>query len=141
MTFPALPPTISDALTERGYAEATPVQAQVLEPEAAGRDLIVSARTGSGKTIAFGLAMVAEVADASGRALFSVGPAALVIAPTRELALQVARELEWLYAKSGARIVACVGGMDAMKERRALSQGATIVVGTPGRLQIGRAHV
>ena len=135
MAFPELPALISEALTDRGYAEATPVQAQVLEPEAVGRDLIVSARTGSGKTIAFGLAMAAQVADAEGRAIFSVGPAALVIAPTRELAMQVARELEWLYAKSKARIVACVGGMDAMKERRALAQGATIVVGTPGRLR------
>ncbi len=135
MAFPELPVLISEALTERGYAEATPVQAQVIEPEAVGRDLIVSARTGSGKTIAFGLAMAAELLDANSRAAFTIGPAALVIAPTRELALQVARELQWLYAKTGARIVACVGGMDAMKERRALSQGATIVVGTPGRLR------
>ncbi|MCY7338601.1 MAG: DEAD/DEAH box helicase, partial [Sphingomonas bacterium] len=135
MAFPELPALISEALTERGYAEATPVQAQVIEPEAIGRDLIVSARTGSGKTIAFGLAMAAELLDANSRAAFSIGPAALVIAPTRELALQVAGELQWLYAKTGARIVACVGGMDAMKERRALGQGATIVVGTPGRLR------
>ena len=118
MNFPDLPPTISAALTERGYAEATQVQAQVLEPEAAGRDLIVSARTGSGKTIAFGLAMGAEVLDESGKAQFALGPAALVIAPTRELALQVARELDWLYAKTGARITACVGGMDAIRRRR-----------------------
>ncbi|HXG98954.1 MAG TPA: DEAD/DEAH box helicase [Sphingomicrobium sp.] len=135
MNFPILPPTISDALAERGFAEATPVQAQVLEPEAAGRDLIVSARTGSGKTIAFGLAMASQLLDDHGKALFALGPAALVIAPTRELALQVARELDWLYAKTGARITACVGGMDAMKERRALGQGVTIVVGTPGRLR------
>ena len=114
---------------------ATPVQAQVIEPDAEGRDLIVSAQTGSGKTVAFGLAMAAQFLDDNGKALFALGPAALVIAPTRELALQVARELDWLYAKTGARIVACVGGMDAMKERRALAQGATIVVGTPGRLR------
>ena len=135
MTFPELPATISQALTERGYVDSTPVQAQVLEPEAAGRDLIVSARTGSGKTIAFGLAMAAQLLDDKGKAQFALGPAALVIAPTRELALQVARELDWLYARTGARIVACVGGMDAMKERRALAHGATIVVGTPGRLR------
>ncbi len=135
MTFPKLPVLISEALTERGYVEATPVQAQVLEPEAEGRDLIVSARTGSGKTIAFGLAMASAILDDNSRATFAVGPAVLAIAPTRELALQVAKELDWLYAKTGARIVACVGGMDAMKERRALAQGATIVVGTPGRLR------
>jgi ATP-dependent RNA helicase DeaD len=59
----------------------------------------------------------------------------LVIAPTRELALQVSRELEWLYQPTGVRIVTCVGGMDAVKERRALQHGAQIVVGTPGRLR------
>src|SRR5690606_17065404 len=62
-------------------------------------------------------------------------PLALIVAPTRELALQVSRELIWLYAKSGARIATCVGGMDASKERRELAHGAQIVVGTPGRLR------
>jgi ATP-dependent RNA helicase DeaD len=62
-------------------------------------------------------------------------PMALVIAPTRELAMQVSKELQWLYAPAGARVVTCVGGMDPMKERRALSGGAHIVVGTPGRLR------
>ena len=56
------------------------------------------------------------------------------MAPTRELAQQVERELAWLYADTGARIVACVGGMDIRREQRALAQGAHIVVGTPGRL-------
>ena len=135
MAFPNLPATLSEALAERGYADATPVQAQVLEPEAAGRDLIVSAQTGSGKTVAFGLAMAAQLLDSNGKAPWPGAPLGLVIAPTRELALQVARELEWLSAKAGARIMTCVGGMDAMKERRALAQGATIVVGTPGRLR------
>jgi ATP-dependent RNA helicase DeaD len=64
-----------------------------------------------------------------------VGPLALIIAPTRELALQVSRELEWLYADAGGRIATCVGGTDAARERRALSHGAHIVVGTPGRLR------
>ncbi len=59
----------------------------------------------------------------------------LIIAPTRELALQVSRELIWLYGPTGARIATCVGGMDASKERRQLGYGAHIVVGTPGRLR------
>ncbi|HTG37857.1 DEAD/DEAH box helicase, partial [Sphingomonas sp.] len=62
-------------------------------------------------------------------------PMALIVAPTRELALQVSRELGWLYANARARIATCVGGMDASKERRQLSYGAHIVVGTPGRLR------
>ena len=65
----------------------------------------------------------------------SQGPLALVIAPTRELALQVQRELEWLYADTGAVVAATVGGMDARAERRLLERGAHIVVGTPGRLR------
>src|SRR5206468_11484944 len=62
-------------------------------------------------------------------------PLALVVAPTRELALQVTRELSWLYGAAQARVVACVGGMDPRREQRALAAGAHIVVGTPGRLR------
>ncbi len=133
-SFSSVPPLLAEALTTRGYAEPTPVQAAVLEPEAAGRDLIVSAQTGSGKTVAFGLAMAGELLGDDGKVRFIREPQALVIAPTRELALQVSRELIWLYGPTGARIATCVGGMDASKERRALGQGAHIVVGTPGRL-------
>ncbi|TKD53113.1 DEAD/DEAH box helicase [Sphingomonas baiyangensis] len=135
MPFSSLPPILGDALAERGYAAPTAVQAAVLEPQAQGRDLIVSAQTGSGKTVAFGLAMAGELLGDDGRAVPARTPLALVIAPTRELALQVSRELMWLYGKAGARIVTCVGGMDASKERRALQAGAQIVVGTPGRLR------
>ena len=135
MTFDQLPPLLSEALIARGYSEPTPVQAAVLEPEADGRDLIVSAQTGSGKTVAFGLAMAPQLLEPNGTLPFIREPMALVIAPTRELALQVSRELVWLYGKAGARIATCVGGMDASKERRALGQGAHVVVGTPGRLR------
>jgi ATP-dependent RNA helicase DeaD len=135
MPFPELPQLLADALAERGYAEPTPVQAAVLEESAHGRDLIVSAQTGSGKTVAFGLAAAAELLGPDGTAGPPRHPLALVIAPTRELALQVSRELIWLYGRAGARIATCVGGMDPSKERRALSHGAHIVVGTPGRLR------
>ena len=135
MPFPDAHPSLLRALVERGYAEPTPVQAAVLRPDAAGRDLLVSAQTGSGKTVAFGLAMApALLADAE-RFEAAEAPSALVVAPTRELALQVERELAWLYAPTGARVVACVGGMDIRREARALAQGAHLVVGTPGRLR------
>ncbi|MEI9928463.1 MAG: DEAD/DEAH box helicase [Sphingomonas sp.] len=134
MPFSQLPALLSEALAARGYSAPTPVQAAVLEPEAIGRDLIVSAQTGSGKTVAFGLAMAAELLE-EGRLPAPRTPLALIVAPTRELALQVSRELIWLYGKAGARIATCVGGMDASKERRALSHGAHVVVGTPGRLR------
>lgn len=134
MTFTNIPQPLSEALAAHGYETLTPVQSAVCEPEARGRDLVVSAQTGSGKTVAFGIAMADELLE-DDRIPYSEGPMALAIAPTRELAQQVSRELEWLYAKTGARIVTCVGGMDPIKERRALERGATIVVGTPGRLR------
>jgi len=125
---------LAEALTTRGYETLTAVQAAVVEEQARGRDLIVSAKTGSGKTVAFGLAMAEQLLEAD-RAPWTREPLALVIAPTRELAIQVSKELDWLYASTGARVVTCVGGMDPMKERRALQGGAHIVVGTPGRLR------
>jgi len=135
MSFENLPPLLAQALAERGYAAPTPVQAATIAPESAGRDLIVSARTGSGKTVAFGLALAEALLEATGGSPLVDRPLALVIAPTRELALQVSRELAWLYAGAGLRIATCVGGMDASKERRALASGPAIVVGTPGRLR------
>jgi ATP-dependent RNA helicase DeaD len=134
MPFPASHPALERALSERGYAEPTPVQAAVLEAEP-GRDLLVSAQTGSGKTVAFGLALAPTLLGGAERFEDNASPLALVIAPTRELALQVSKELEWLYARTGARIATCVGGMDPRAERRVLERGAAIVVGTPGRLR------
>ena len=135
MNFDALPDTLQTALTERGYSEPTDVQAAVLEPEAHGRDLVVSAQTGSGKTVAFGLAFSRQLLNDGGKVPFAGAPLALVITPTRELALQVSRELSWLYGKAGGRVATCVGGMNPSAERKALRSGATIVVGTPGRLR------
>jgi ATP-dependent RNA helicase DeaD len=135
MPFPELPAPLAGALAARGYAEPTPVQAAVLKAETAGRDLLVSAQTGSGKTVAFGLALAPELLGGADRIGPPRVPLALAIAPTRELALQVRTELAWLYAESGARVVACVGGTDMRAERRALDMGAHIVVGTPGRLR------
>ncbi len=126
---------LAAALAAKGYATLTPVQHAVLADGMAGRDLLVSAQTGSGKTVAFGIAIAPEILAESDRLLFADVPLGLCVAPTRELALQVARELEWLYADAGAKIVTCVGGMDYRTEKRALDRGAHIVVGTPGRLR------
>ncbi len=126
---------LASALEARGYASLTPVQEAVLADGVAGRDLLVSAQTGSGKTVAFGIAIADELLNGADRLLFADTPLALIIAPTRELALQVARELDWLYAETGALIATCVGGMDYRTEKRALDRGAHIVVGTPGRLR------
>ena len=125
---------LTRALVERSYTDLTSVQSAVLDPQIQERDLLVSAQTGSGKTVAYGLAMSSTLL---GDALV-LGPAAeplaLVVAPTRELALQVHAELSWLYRHAEGRVVSCVGGMDPRAEQRQLARGAHIVVGTPGRL-------
>jgi ATP-dependent RNA helicase DeaD len=134
-TFEDAEPALAAALDKRGYATLTPVQQAVLAPELGDADLLVSAQTGSGKTVAFGLAIAPSMLQGEDRLARSGPPLALAIAPTRELALQVKRELEWLYELTGAVVASCVGGMDMRAERRALDRGAHIVVGTPGRLR------
>jgi ATP-dependent RNA helicase DeaD len=135
MTVTNVAAPLAQALAAKGYESLTAVQDAVLVDGLAGRDLLVSAQTGSGKTVAFGLAIAPEILAGQDQLLFADKPIALAIAPTRELALQVARELEWLYAGAQARLATCVGGMDYRTERRALERGAHIVVGTPGRLR------
>lgn len=126
--------TLASALAAKGYTTLTPVQEAVTEPGREGADLLVSAQTGSGKTVGFGLAIAPKLLGEEDRFGPAAAPLALVIAPTRELALQVTRELSWLYAEAGAVMASCVGGMDARNERRALDRGAHILVATPGRL-------
>jgi ATP-dependent RNA helicase DeaD len=135
MTIENVAAPLAQALAAKGYETLTSVQNAVLEEGVAGRDLLVSAQTGSGKTVAFGLAIAPEILNGQDVLLYADKPIALAIAPTRELALQVARELEWLYAGASAKLATCVGGMDYRTERRALERGAHIVVGTPGRLR------
>ncbi|MHB1110074.1 MAG: DEAD/DEAH box helicase [Devosia sp.] len=128
-------PALAGALAARGYDTLTPVQLAVLAPEIEAADLLVSAQTGSGKTVAFGMAIAPTLLGDDRIFGPPHAPWGLIIAPTRELALQVRRELAWLYAETVASIVSCVGGMDQRTERRALERGAHIVVGTPGRLR------
>lgn len=125
---------LASTLHKKGYTTLTPVQDAVLDPALQDQDLLVSAQTGSGKTVAFGLTMASTVLGDDERFSRADAPLALCIAPTRELAMQVKRELDWLYKEAGAKTLSCVGGMDARSERDALKRGAHIVVGTPGRL-------
>jgi ATP-dependent RNA helicase DeaD len=133
--FERAQPALAAALDKRGYTAFTPVQSAVLDENLEQKDLLVSAQTGSGKTVAFGLAFAKSILTAEGTIDRGTSPFALIIAPTRELALQVQRELEWLYGETGAQVSSCVGGMDPRAERRALLRGVQIVVGTPGRLR------
>lgn len=127
--------TLSLALEQQGFDTLTQVQEAVTNPELGDADLLVSAQTGSGKTVGFGLAIAPTLLGDAERFDAAGAPLALIIAPTRELALQVKRELSWLYGLTGAVLASCVGGMDMRDERRALERGAHIVVATPGRLR------
>lgn len=129
-----LPTPLRDAIRSRGLSAPTAVQSLVADPKHAGRDLLASAQTGSGKTLAFGILISRELLDANGRVARSQSPQALVIAPTRELAVQVRRELEWIFEKTGARVFSVTGGADGREEMKRLKQGCEILVATPGRL-------
>ena len=133
--FDGVMPPLCEALSKREYSTLTPVQESVLDPSLLNSDLLVSSQTGSGKTVAFGLAMAPTILGEKEVFELSGPPVAIVIAPTRELALQVKTELSWLYKLTKASIVSCVGGMDMRAEQRALRGNAHIVVGTPGRLK------
>ncbi|MET0591234.1 MAG: DEAD/DEAH box helicase, partial [Polyangiaceae bacterium] len=131
-----LGPSLAGALEQRGFERLTTVQEAVLDPALAGRDLRITSQTGSGKTVAIGLAireLVQAAAEASGKPN-GAKPCAIVVAPTRELAKQVEEELRWLYAGLRAKVVAVTGGASYIDERRGLASGPAIVVGTPGRL-------
>ncbi|MEN2494162.1 MAG: ATP-dependent RNA helicase DeaD [Hyphomicrobiaceae bacterium hypho_1] len=133
--FDGVVPALRDAMIARNYNKLTPVQKAVLEPKLGNSDVLVSAQTGSGKTIAFGLAISETLLSGNNSFQKANAPLALIVAPTRELALQIKREFDWLYARTGAVIGSCVGGMDMRAERRLLEKGTHIVVGTPGRLK------
>ena len=122
--FDDVVPALRDALQKREYLTLTPVQSAVLSSKLGDADALVSAQTGSGKTVAFGLAIAPTILGIDEQ-----------FTPTRELAMQVKAELQWLYKIAKAQIASCVGGMDMRNERRALERGAHIVVGTPGRLR------
>ena len=124
----ALSPEIRRALADRGYTHPTPVQAQAFDPVMQGKDLIVRSKTGTGKTAAFGLPLL-EKMDPEDKAV-----RALVLCPTRELALQVAAELADLGKHKGVRVSAIYGGASMQEQEDALERGSPIVVGTPGRI-------
>jgi len=131
----SLAPALKAALAKRGYESLTPVQESILNDAPPEADLLVSAQTGSGKTVAFGMALANTLLQGRDHLGQAGAPIALAIAPTRELALQVKEELTWLYEEAGAVTASCVGGMDPRTERRTLDRGVHIVVGTPGRLR------
>ncbi|MBK8480509.1 MAG: DEAD/DEAH box helicase [Proteobacteria bacterium] len=121
--------TLVAALTEMGFSAPTAVQAQTVPLALAGRDLLVQSRTGSGKTAAFAIPLVERLVDVDRREA-----QALILAPTRELAMQVHRECARVAAVKGTVCVAIYGGAALPPQARLLAEGAQVIIGTPGRV-------
>ena len=138
MTFPSpstlafsdlsLRPELLEALAELGYEEPTPIQAEAIPPVVAGRDLLGQAATGTGKTAAFALPILQRLPDDRGP-----NPVALVLTPTRELAMQVSEAMHKYGRRLGARVVPIYGGQPIGRQLKALQRGVDVVVATPGR--------
>jgi superfamily II DNA/RNA helicase len=130
-TFASLgvPEDIAKALADKGITEPFAVQALTIPDALTGRDVCGKAKTGSGKTLAFGIPIVARVGKAEAK-----HPKALVLVPTRELAVQVASELEDLGSGRDRSVLAVYGGTDMEKQIKQLAKAPDVVVATPGRL-------
>jgi len=130
-TFDVIPlsPDVRRAIDAMGYRHPTPVQRAVFDAAAEGRSLVVQARTGTGKTAAFGMPLVDRIVRPAVKSV-----QALVLVPTRELALQVSREVEQIGQFRDVRVVPIYGGASMVKQIEGLQAGAQIVVGTPGRV-------
>ncbi|MFL1671641.1 DEAD/DEAH box helicase [Paenibacillus thiaminolyticus] len=123
-----LEPKLLQAITELGFEEATPIQEKAIPVAMTGRDLIGQAQTGTGKTAAFGIPLISKIDPSEERVV------ALVMTPTRELAIQVAEEIGKLTRFKGVRSLPIYGGQDIGRQIRALKKHPQIIIGTPGRL-------
>jgi ATP-dependent RNA helicase DeaD len=123
-----LRPELLEALSSLGYEEPTPIQAEAIPPLLEGRDLLGQAATGTGKTAAFALPLLNRLSADRGRS-----PSALVLTPTRELAVQVSEATHKYGRRLGARVLPVYGGQPIGRQLRELERGVDIVVATPGR--------
>jgi ATP-dependent RNA helicase RhlE len=130
-----LSPAMRDAVALAGYSTPTPIQAQAIGPILEGRDVIGCAQTGTGKTAAFAIPMLERLTRAdSPLAKHGGGPRALVLAPTRELALQIAETFAMLGAAQGVRTLVLIGGESMGPQLAGLQKRPDVIVATPGRL-------
>jgi len=131
-----LTPAMRDAIAGADYSMPTPIQAQAIGPILEGRDLIGCAQTGTGKTAAFAIPMIERLAGVGSRpgAQGGSGPRALVLAPTRELALQIAGTFDMLGGGRGIKTVVLIGGEPMGPQLSALGKRPAVIVATPGRL-------
>ena len=128
-----LPDALQQGIRQAGFSTCTPIQEQTLPISLSGRDVAGQAQTGTGKTAAFLITLFTRLLNTqpsgSGRQ-----PRALILAPTRELVVQIEQDAQLLGSMCGLTIQAIYGGVDYMKQRNALRDGADVVIGTPGRL-------
>ncbi len=125
-----LDPAIVSTVTELGYEEPTPIQREAIPPLLAGSDVLGQAATGTGKTAAFSLPLIQRLRDAKKP---RNGPGALILTPTRELAMQVAEAIHKYGRSVGITVLPVYGGAAIQQQLRALKRGVDIVVATPGR--------
>jgi ATP-dependent RNA helicase RhlB len=128
-----IPKQILDGIKAAGFTECTPVQAQTLPEALKGRDIAAQAQTGTGKTAAFLVAVFSRMLSLpySGS---GPSPRALIVAPTRELVIQIEAEAKLLGGSAGFKILPVFGGVDYLKQREEISKGVDVLIGTPGRL-------
>ncbi|HJY36461.1 MAG TPA: DEAD/DEAH box helicase, partial [Steroidobacteraceae bacterium] len=130
-----LPETLQKGLADASFERCTPIQAQTLPQALAGLDVAGQAQTGTGKTAAFLVAMYARLIRQEPLASHSLtAPRALIVAPTRELAVQIHRDAEVLGSHTGLKLGLAFGGVDYDKQRHHLEQGVDVLIGTPGRI-------
>jgi ATP-dependent RNA helicase RhlB len=137
LTFDSLniPESVKRGIAEQGFTRATPIQAQTLPIALAGRDVAGQAQTGTGKTAAFLIALFNRLLTAPPDANRPVNaPRAIVIAPTRELAVQIHSDAEAIGKYTGLKLAIVFGGVDYEKQRRILEEGVDVLIGTPGRI-------
>src|ERR1700694_5992995 len=130
-----LHPAVMDGIRQAGFTQCTPIQAQTLPIALAGRDVAGQAQTGTGKTAAFLIALFNRVLTDPGAPNRPVNaPRAIVIAPTRELAVQIHSDAEGIGKYTGLKLAIVFGGVDYEKQRRILEEGVDVLIGTPGRI-------
>ncbi|MDP9087117.1 MAG: DEAD/DEAH box helicase, partial [Pseudomonadota bacterium] len=137
LTFDSLsiPDSVKRGIAEQGFTRATPIQAQTLPIALAGRDVAGQAQTGTGKTAAFLIALFNRLLSDPGAPNRPVNaPRAIVIAPTRELAVQIHSDAEAIGKYTGLKLAIVFGGVDYEKQRRILEEGVDVLIGTPGRI-------
>jgi ATP-dependent RNA helicase RhlB len=127
--------SLKRGVAELGYTRCTPIQAQTLPVALAGRDVAGQAQTGTGKTAAFLIALLNRLLTDPGSPNKPLNaPRAIVIAPTRELAVQIHSDAEGIAKYAGLKLAIVFGGVDYEKQRRILEEGVDILIGTPGRI-------